>query len=65
LLVDALTSGPNRAPDRPHQLLVVAAVVTTACATAVDAAVAAAVVGAAGVIEMGCSESLHCAIQHV
>jgi len=44
--------------------LAVVAVVTTACVTAVDV-VAAAVIGAADVKQMGCSESLHCAIQHV
>lgn len=41
----------------------VAAVVTSACVTAVDAA--GAVIDAAGGTKMGCTKTLHCAIQHV
>jgi len=43
--------------------LPVAAFVTTAAVTAAEAAVA--VTDAAGVADMGCSKTLHCAIQHV
>ena len=66
-----LTSGPNRAADHHHYALlaiadvVTAARVTVAVVTAIEAAGAAAVRDAADVIDMGCSKSLHCAIQHV
>ena len=67
----ACNSGPNRAADRHHYAplaiadVVTAARVTVAVVTAIEAAGAAAVCDAADVIDMGCSKSLHCAIQHV
>lgn len=54
----------TRAPTTQH--LAVADVAFNACVTAaVVSAGAFAVIAAADVIDMGCSKSLHCAIQHV